>query len=312
MAPCRPLTDKEKEEKNRKLRERRAMEDASTKVDRLKEQREREKVTNSENKKRRLDPQGREQRSEQAISRHQGETNVEREERLRKQAARRNALGQEGTLGQDGTIGDTMARAVAVRSRHQQNLAEDAQVRRRKDAIIMHNLRDDREENKELLQAMNAQEHAEMIPIETAEERSYRERALAERNRVGVPRTHRAACKAIIFENRFPVHYCGEMDMTCQNCCAKHFKAERPPDKKFSQCCRKGRVLLPPPKECPQPLLGLLQGTHPEAKSFLPKIRNYNQDSDSWRAEPSFGLRSRLYEVSSGCRSNSPESDSPL
>jgi hypothetical protein len=60
MAPRRPLTDKEKEEKNRKLRERRAMEDASTKVDRLKEQREREKVTNSENKKRRLDPQGRE------------------------------------------------------------------------------------------------------------------------------------------------------------------------------------------------------------------------------------------------------------
>jgi len=66
------------------------------------------------------------------------------------------------------------------------------------------------------------------------------------------------------------------MNLICQECGAKHFKAERPPDKKFSQCCRKGRVILPPPKECPQPLLGLLQGTHPKAKSFLPKIRNYN------------------------------------
>jgi hypothetical protein len=82
---------------------------------------------------------------------------------------------------------------------------------------------EDREENEELLRSMNALEHAEMIPIETAEERSYRERA--ERNRVGVPRTHRAACKAIIFENRFQVHHCGEMDMICQYCGAKHFKA---------------------------------------------------------------------------------------
>jgi len=57
---------------------------------------------------------------------------------------------------------------------------------------------------------MNALEHAEMIPIETEEERSYREKVLAERNRVGVPRTHRAACKANVSEHRFPMHYCGK------------------------------------------------------------------------------------------------------
>ena len=72
-----------------------------------------------------------------------------------------------------------MAHAVAVGSRHQQYVAEEtqgeAEVRRnsiRKNSITMQNLPEDREENEELLRAMNALERAEMIPIETAEERS--------------------------------------------------------------------------------------------------------------------------------------------
>jgi hypothetical protein len=72
-----------------------------------------------------------------------------------------------------------MAHAVAVGSRQQQYVAEEtqgeAEVQRnsiRKNAITMQNLPEDREENEELLRAMNALERAEMIPIETAEERS--------------------------------------------------------------------------------------------------------------------------------------------
>ena len=82
MAPRRPLTGEEKKDKNKKLRERIAMEGQSTKEVRLKEKRERAKVTRQENKRRRLDPQdeeqGREQRAQQARSRRQRETNVER------------------------------------------------------------------------------------------------------------------------------------------------------------------------------------------------------------------------------------------
>ena len=69
------------------------------------------------------------------------------------------------------------------------------------------NLREDQKDNEDLLRAMNALDHAEIIPIETEAERSYRKRLLAERKRIGVPRTHRAACKAIGSENRFTMHY---------------------------------------------------------------------------------------------------------
>jgi hypothetical protein len=66
------------------------------------------------------------------------------------------------------------------------------------------------------------------------------------------------------------------MNFICEECGAKHFIGERPKDKKFHQFCKKGRVILPPPKECPEPLSKLLQNDHPKAKSFMSKIRNYN------------------------------------
>ena len=83
-------------------------------------------------------------------------------------------------------------------------------------AIGMQNLREDREDNEELLRAVNALDHAKMIPMETEKERSYRESVLAERQRAGVPGTHRAACKAIVSEHRFTIHYCGEINLICQ------------------------------------------------------------------------------------------------
>jgi hypothetical protein len=85
-------------------------------------------------------------------------------------------------------------------------------------------LRVEREENEEMMRAMDAFEHAEMIPLETVEERSHREKILEERNRAGVPRTHRAACKKIESEANVPIHYCGEMNLICEECGAKHLK----------------------------------------------------------------------------------------
>jgi hypothetical protein len=66
------------------------------------------------------------------------------------------------------------------------------------------------------------------------------------------------------------------MNLICEECGAKHFKRERPQDKKFQKCCKKSQVILSHPKECPEPLAKLLQNDHPKAKSFLSKIRNYN------------------------------------
>ncbi|KZS06644.1 Uncharacterized protein APZ42_029833 [Daphnia magna] len=112
----------------------------------------------------------------------------------------------------------------------------------------------------------------------TADDRrcTFREELLAARNRVGMPRTHKAACKTLASEDRVLMHDCGEMTVTCGECNARHFKGEQPTDKKFTQCCAKGKVILPPPKEFPQPLVKLLQNDHPKAKAFMTKICNYN------------------------------------
>ena len=66
------------------------------------------------------------------------------------------------------------------------------------------------------------------------------------------------------------------MNIIGEECGARHFKGERPSDKTFTQCCRKGKVVLPPPKECPAPLAQIMQNNHPKAKSFMRKIRTYN------------------------------------
>ncbi len=47
-------------------------------------------------------------------------------------------------------------------------------------------------------------------------------------------------------------------------------------DKKFYNCCNKGKVRLPELKECPELLESLLRDSHPQAKNFMKKIRNYN------------------------------------
>jgi hypothetical protein len=123
---------------------------------------------------------------------------------------------------------------------------------------------------------MNAFEHEEIVPLETEQERAYREEIFTARNRTGVPRTHRVAYKRIISEDHVPLHDCSEMNVICGECGAKHFKEEKPLDKKFTQCCKKGRVILPLPKECPQSLAKLMQNDHPKLKRFMQKIRNYN------------------------------------
>ena len=84
----------------------------------------------------------------------------------------------------------------------------------------------------------------------------------------------------IISEEHVTLHDCGEMNVICGECGAKHFKEEKPQDKKFTQCCKKGRVILPRPKECPEPLAKLMQNDHPKTKRFMQKIRNYNSAHD--------------------------------
>ena len=153
---------------------------------------------------------------------------------------------------------------------------QETEERKEENRLIMERIRQEREEEEEIIRAMNAFEQSVIIPLETEEEHTFREQTLATRIRAGFPRTHRVACKPIFSEDLVNLHDCGAMNIICEECGARHFKGERPPDKKFTQCCRKGKVILPPPKECPAPLAQLMQNNHPKAKSFMKKIRTYN------------------------------------
>lgn len=56
--------------------------------------------------------------------------------------------------------------------------------------------------------------------------------------------------EAIAFDEEAIVsHHCGPLNIICQYCGSKNFIAERPPDKKFTLCCRKGKVKLPKPRD---------------------------------------------------------------
>jgi hypothetical protein len=68
------------------------------------------------------------------------------------------------------------------------------------------------------------------------------------------------------------LHDCGDLTKICSECDAKHFAKE----KKFQQCCAKGNVIIPPAKQCPEPLASLLQNRHPKSKHFMKQIQNYN------------------------------------
>lgn len=63
----------------------------------------------------------------------------------------------------------------------------------------------------------------------------------------------------------------GDMDHECANCKALKFKNEP-----AGMCCATGKVQLPVIESPPEPLKGLLNGTHPDSNMFLKSIRTFN------------------------------------
>ena len=215
------------------------------------------------------------------------------------------SLRQESVRGRE-TGEERLERAIADRFLHQVNLfeetEEDTAERREQHTEVMTDYRateneeetaDRREEDRlrtelqrehqferereeEELRARNALQHAEIVPVETADHEAFLREMHLDRNRAGNRRTHRIACKDIVVEDRVHLLDIGDLTKICAECDAKHFEKEMPKDQKFQRCCGKGKVIIPPPKPCPQPLDSLLQNQHPKSKQFMKQIRNYN------------------------------------
>ncbi|KZS09596.1 Uncharacterized protein APZ42_026140, partial [Daphnia magna] len=135
---------------------------------------------------------------------------------------------------------------------------------------------EDQEEMLNLRQSNEAQNHTEMVIVETEEEQQHRLEYLAQNRSNKVTKTHQVAQKLLKNEDSVPVHHSGKMDEICNYCGARHFKGEKASDQKFSICCSKGKVILPPPKGCPELLYHLFTNNHPKSPHFIKMIRNYN------------------------------------
>jgi hypothetical protein len=88
------------------------------------------------------------------------------------------------------------------------------------------------------------------------------------------PPTRQAALQTFD-EGTVELHSCGTLDTMCNFCHAKHFRAEQPTDKLFTQCCQKGKVILEPIQIAPL-LQELMSGKHKYSKNFLENIRSFN------------------------------------
>jgi hypothetical protein len=79
-------------------------------------------------------------------------------------------------------------------------------------------------------------------------------------------------------------HNCGSLNVICKFCGAKHFVGEKPPDGKFTSCCRKGKVALSKPLDIygneliyPSFLRDLMSNpANVHHKNFRQNIRSYN------------------------------------
>lgn len=63
----------------------------------------------------------------------------------------------------------------------------------------------------------------------------------------------------------------GKISIECQYCKAMRFVGESK-----NMCCSSGRISMPQNERLPQPLLNLINNTHPKSKKLLPLLRKYN------------------------------------
>lgn len=168
-------------------------------------------------------------------------------------------------------------------SKNEKEVAERIKEDRIRQARRRDRLRKQQEETENLQRAIEAERHAEIFPLITDEELQFLV-GIVEREEATlcVPSGYETLDEATV-----SLYSCGNMDQICGECDARHFKKERPSDKKFTLCCYKGKVILPPLKPCPELLLHLLTDSHPQSKHFMRNIRNYNNAL----AMPSMGAK---------------------
>ena len=179
------------------------------------------------------------------------------------------------------------ANAASLQLARQRETPEQSQARREANAASLQLAR--QRETPEQSQARRGADAASRQLArqqETPEQSQARRTADLQNHRLAQERRSQAIRNEAINldEAQVNAHICGKLDVTCQFCGSRNFIAERPSDKKFTSCCRKGKVKLPKPVdvngvelEYPEFLRNLLSDqTHPNHANFREHIRSYN------------------------------------
>ena len=72
------------------------------------------------------------------------------------------------------------------------------------------------------------------------------------------PLTLNTASNNTYSDSNIVTHFCGELNVICQKCQAKHLAGEKPSDGLFINCCHKGKFIPPLRRKFPLDLRSLL------------------------------------------------------
>lgn len=186
---------------------------------------------------------------------------------------------------------ETRSRLDAVTHSQQLRLQQETseETRSRNDAAAQsQRLRRQRETSvqSQIRNANNLRSQHLRLSLETDEERELRLFA-TEAHRLLTQELHSQAIREeaiAINENEIVAHTCGQLNIICEFCQSKNFIDERPTDRKFTQCCRKGKVKLSKPTDIhgnelayPPFLRDLMSNRdNPDCAGFRDLIRSYN------------------------------------
>ncbi|XP_053567008.1 LOW QUALITY PROTEIN: uncharacterized protein LOC128656868 [Bombina bombina] len=122
---------------------------------------------------------------------------------------------------------------------------------------------------------MTAQEKALQLDMQRSRSAARRQNN-TDRTNITIPNQYNASYNHSLFnEDNVQMHTCGQLNVFCKFCMAKHFPEEQPSDKLFNKCCNKGKITLPHIQISPL-IQQLMTGHHTHSKNFMQNIHSIN------------------------------------
>ncbi|XP_053568401.1 uncharacterized protein LOC128657987 [Bombina bombina] len=122
---------------------------------------------------------------------------------------------------------------------------------------------------------MTAQEKCVQLDMQRSRSAARRKKKKKSSNITITNQYNKSYNHSLFNEDNVPMHTCGQLNVYCTFCMAKHFPEEQPSDKLFNKCCNKGKITLPHIQISPL-IQQLMTGQHTHSNNFMQNIRSIN------------------------------------